>query len=43
MQVHRRFDLLAAARQSMMEHGFVPDFPTEVLAQVAELPARPTT
>jgi VacB/RNase II family 3'-5' exoribonuclease len=41
MQVHRRFDLLAAARQSMMEHGFVPDFPPEVSAQVAELQARP--
>jgi VacB/RNase II family 3'-5' exoribonuclease len=41
MQVHRRFDLLAAARQSMMEHGFVPDFPPEVLAQVADLQARP--
>ena len=41
MQVHRRFDLLAAARQSMMEHGFIPDFPPEVLAQVAELQARP--
>ena len=41
MQVHRRFDLLAAARQSMMEHGFVPDFPPEVSEQVAELQARP--
>lgn len=41
MQSNRRFDLPAAARQSMIEHGFVPDFPAAVSAQVAELQTHP--
>jgi VacB/RNase II family 3'-5' exoribonuclease len=35
------FDLQAAARQVMLEHGFEPDFPPEVASQLAELKARP--
>ncbi len=34
------FDLQAAARQSMVAHGFEPDFPPEVTAQVAALKAK---
>jgi VacB/RNase II family 3'-5' exoribonuclease len=35
------FDLQAAARQIMLEHGFDPDFPPEVPQQLAELKAHP--
>lgn len=35
------FDLQAAARQIMLEHGFEPDFPPEVPEQLAELKAHP--
>ena len=35
------FDLQAAAREMMLEHGFVPDFPPEVAQQLAELKADP--
>ncbi|MGA9798857.1 MAG: RNB domain-containing ribonuclease [Terriglobales bacterium] len=35
------FDLQAAARQVMLEHGFEPDFPPAVATQLAELKARP--
>jgi VacB/RNase II family 3'-5' exoribonuclease len=35
------FDLQAAARQVMLEHGFEPDFPPEVAQQLADLEARP--
>jgi exoribonuclease-2 len=34
-----QFDLVAAARQEMIDHGFVPDFPAEVRQQVATLSA----
>lgn len=34
-------DLQAAARQSMLEHGFQPDFPPQVQQQIAELKTRP--
>ncbi len=35
------FDLRAAARQSMTEHGFEPNFPAEVKSEVARLAAHP--
>lgn len=36
------FDLRAAAREALVTHGFRPDFPAEVLDEVAQLPeARP--
>ncbi len=35
------FDLAAAARQEMIDHGFTPDFPAEVQRQVAALNAVP--
>jgi len=35
------FDLAAAARQEMIDHGFVPDFPAEVHHQVETLVAAP--
>jgi VacB/RNase II family 3'-5' exoribonuclease len=35
------FDLMAAARQAMIERGFHPDFPRPVTAQAASLPERP--
>ena len=35
------FDLQAAARQIMLEHGFEPDFPPEVAKQLADLKAHP--
>src|SRR5216683_2674389 len=35
------FDLQAAARQIMLEHGFEPDFPPEVAQQLADLKAHP--
>jgi VacB/RNase II family 3'-5' exoribonuclease len=35
------FDLLAAARQDMLDRGFDPDFPPGVDGQIAELRARP--
>jgi len=34
---HTDFDLVAAARQEMLERGFHPDFPAEVTAQTAGL------
>src|SRR5450631_959651 len=36
-----QFDLQAAARQIMLEHGFEPDFPPGVSQQLAELKANP--
>jgi exoribonuclease-2 len=36
-------DLQATAKQIMQEHGFQPDFPAEVSAQLASLHAQPTT
>src|SRR4029077_9114679 len=35
------FDLQAAARQIMLEHGFEPDFPPEVAKQLSDLQAHP--
>ena len=35
------FDLQAAAKQIMLEHGFEPDFPPEVPQQLADLKAHP--
>jgi exoribonuclease-2 len=35
------FDLFAAARQEMIDHGFHPDFPPEVGQQLAALKTRP--
>jgi len=35
------FDLVAAARQAMIERGFYPDFPAPVTAQAASLPEHP--
>jgi VacB/RNase II family 3'-5' exoribonuclease len=36
-------DLQATAKQIMQEHGFQPDFPAEVSAQLASLNAQPST
>ena len=41
MSSHAPFNLEAAARQSMMEHGFEPDYPPQVKQEVAALQARP--
>jgi exoribonuclease-2 len=38
---HTEFDLVAAARQEMIERGFDPDFAPDVGQQVAALKARP--
>ena len=35
-----RFDLAAAARQEMIEHGFNPDFPKGAAQQIADIRAR---
>jgi len=37
------FDLVAAARRELLERGFEPDFPADVRAQAAALPATPPT
>src|ERR1022692_1033277 len=36
------FDLVAAARQEMIDQGFSPDFPPEVAQQLAGIHAQPT-
>ena len=41
MSSHTPFDLEASARQSMIEHGFEPDYPAEVRQQVAALKSTP--
>ncbi len=41
MSTHHPFDLQAAARQSMIEHGFEPDFPPEVGRELAALKTNP--
>ncbi len=41
MTTHTGFDLGAAARQEMLEHGFEPEFPQAVQAQLAGMAARP--
>jgi len=38
---HAGFNLAAAARQEMLDHGFAPDFPAGVEEQLAALEARP--
>lgn len=38
---HASFDLAAAARQEMIDHGFQPDFPPEVAQQLAAIDSRP--
>ncbi|HTW46199.1 MAG TPA: RNB domain-containing ribonuclease [Acidobacteriaceae bacterium] len=35
------FDLIAAARMSMVEHGFEPDYPPQAKQELAELQAHP--
>jgi len=35
------FDLQAAARQTMLEHGFEPEFPAGVQQQLAQLTSQP--
>src|SRR5262245_34506213 len=35
------FDLVAAARREMLDRGFHPDFPREVVAQAAAMPEDP--
>ncbi|MBB6145995.1 exoribonuclease-2 [Silvibacterium bohemicum] len=41
MSSHPPFDLVAAAREAVKEHGFQPDYPPEVQQQVAALEAHP--
>jgi VacB/RNase II family 3'-5' exoribonuclease len=38
---HEAFDLIAAARQEMIDHGFCPDFPSGVSQQLATIDPRP--
>ena len=38
---HASFDLAAAARQEMIDHGFAPDFPVTVERQLASIEAQP--
>src|SRR5579859_4875826 len=38
---HAGFDLAAAARQEMIDHGFQPDFPSGVAQQLASIDGRP--
>ena len=38
---HRGFDLIAAARQEMIDHGFSPDFPEGVTRQLATIESNP--
>lgn len=38
---HRAFDLIAAARQEMIDHGFSPDFPAGVTQQLATIESMP--
>src|SRR5580658_5196634 len=35
------FDLVAASRREMIEHGFTPDIPAEALQQVNSIRAQP--
>ena len=41
MGSHQPFDLMAAARQSLTEHGFKPDYPPPVQQELAELQTHP--
>jgi len=38
---HDNFDMAAAARQEMIDHGFAPDFPPEAERQLAAIVPRP--
>ena len=38
---HANFDLIAAARQEMIDHGFFPDFPAGVPEQLANIESKP--
>ena len=38
---HTSFDLIAAARQEMIDHGFSPDFPAGVSGQLATIQSKP--
>jgi exoribonuclease-2 len=38
---HDNFDMAAAARQEMIDHGFQPDFPPEAASQLAAIQANP--
>src|ERR1700744_3846842 len=41
MSSHQPFDLVGAARQSVRDHGFEPDFPAQVQQEGAALQAHP--
>jgi VacB/RNase II family 3'-5' exoribonuclease len=41
MTINQGFDLSAAARQEMLEHGFEPEFPPEVETQLAGIAPKP--
>ena len=41
MSSHQPFDLVAAARRSMTERGFAPDYPPQVQQELAALQANP--
>jgi exoribonuclease R len=41
MGSHQPFDLVAAARQSLTEHGFKPDYPPPVQQELAALQTHP--
>ena len=41
MSSHHPFDLVAAARQALTEHGFEPDYPPQVLQELAALETHP--
>jgi VacB/RNase II family 3'-5' exoribonuclease len=42
MTINQGFDLSAAARQEMLEHGFEPEFPPEVESQLAGIAVQPS-
>ena len=41
MSSHQPFDLVAAARRSLTEHGFEPDYPPQVQQELAALQTHP--
>lgn len=41
MRTNGQFDLVAAARQSMIEHGFEPEYPAAIQQELAALEAQP--
>src|SRR5579883_1040333 len=38
---HSRFDLVAAARQTMLDNGFQPDMPAEAIDEAQQAPSWP--